>query len=48
MTASDTVTLDNLRDKLPTWHPDDESHLYAVIDIGRFVNISFPQTVHLG
>ncbi|KAH6608659.1 retrograde regulation 2 [Trichoderma cornu-damae] len=34
MLAANTVTLDNLSQKLPQWRPDDESHLYAVVDMG--------------
>lgn len=37
MDPSDIVTLDNLSQKLPPWSPDDESHVYAVVDMGRFV-----------
>ncbi|KAK5990794.1 Retrograde regulation 2-like protein [Cladobotryum mycophilum] len=34
MAAVDTITLDNLSEKLPLWTPDDENHLYAVVDMG--------------
>ncbi|KOS16900.1 Retrograde regulation protein 2 [Escovopsis weberi] len=34
MAAIDTITLDNIAEKLPLWRPDDENHLYAVVDMG--------------
>ncbi|QUC18772.1 uncharacterized protein UV8b_03013 [Ustilaginoidea virens] len=34
MPAADIITLANLLDKLPPWHPDDENHLYAIVDMG--------------
>lgn len=36
MDPSDIVTLDNLAQKIPPWNPNDESHVYAVVDMGRF------------
>lgn len=38
MPAANTVTLENLAQKLPQWRPDDQSHLYAVVDMGRLVD----------
>lgn len=35
MSPSDIVTLDNLAEAIPPWSPDDQSHLYAVVDMGR-------------
>lgn len=37
MPAANTVTLDNLSQKLPQWRPDEQNHLYAVVDMGRLV-----------
>ncbi|KAL7900083.1 Ppx/GppA phosphatase family domain-containing protein [Trichoderma sp. SZMC 28014] len=34
MPAANIVTLENLAQKLPQWRPDDQSHLYAVVDMG--------------
>ncbi|OAQ72582.1 retrograde regulation protein [Pochonia chlamydosporia 170] len=34
MPPSDVITLETLHDKLPLWHPDDDNHLYAIIDMG--------------
>ncbi|KAL7789370.1 Ppx/GppA phosphatase family domain-containing protein [Trichoderma ceciliae] len=34
MPAANTVTLENLALKLPQWRPDDQNHLYAVVDMG--------------
>lgn len=34
MPAANTVTLDNLSQKLPQWRPDEQNHLYAVVDMG--------------
>lgn len=36
MVASDVITLDNLSQKIPQWSPDDDSHLYAIVDMGRY------------
>jgi hypothetical protein len=36
MPPTDVITLDNLHEKLPLWRPDDENHLYAIVDMGRF------------
>lgn len=38
MPAANTVTLENLAQKLPQWRPDDQSQLYAVVDMGRLVD----------
>jgi retrograde regulation protein 2 len=35
MAPSDLITLENLEEKLPKWHPDEESHLHAIVDMGR-------------
>lgn len=40
MDPSDIVTLDNLSQKIPTWDPDDESHIYAVVDMG---SLGYPE-----
>lgn len=40
MPAANTVTLENLAQKLPQWRPDDQSHLYAVVDMGRLVKLT--------
>lgn len=40
MLAANTVTLENLAQKLPQWRPDDQSHLYAVVDMGRLVDFT--------
>ncbi|VUC36063.1 unnamed protein product [Clonostachys rosea] len=37
MSPSDIVTLDNLAEAIPKWSPDDENHLYAVVDMGSHV-----------
>ncbi|KAL7945971.1 Ppx/GppA phosphatase family domain-containing protein [Trichoderma barbatum] len=34
MPAANAVTLDNLSLKLPQWRPDEQNHLYAVVDMG--------------
>ncbi|UKZ79595.1 hypothetical protein TrVFT333_007353 [Trichoderma virens FT-333] len=34
MPAANIVTLDNLSQKLPQWRPDEQNHLYAVVDMG--------------
>ncbi|CAK7563166.1 MAG: retrograde regulation protein 2 [Sporothrix epigloea] len=31
---ADIITLDNFADKLPKWHPDDQNHLHALVDMG--------------
>jgi hypothetical protein len=31
----DIITLDNLEQKLPRWDPDNNNHLYALVDMGR-------------
>lgn len=41
MPSSDVITLQNLEEKLPRWHPVSESHLYAIVDMGRLVKCSF-------
>ncbi|KAL1891618.1 retrograde regulation protein 2 [Sporothrix stenoceras] len=33
-TGADIITLDNYADKLPKWHPDDDNHLHALVDMG--------------
>lgn len=35
--VTDIVTLDNFEAKMPKWAPDLPSHLYALVDMGRFV-----------
>lgn len=37
MPAANTVTLENLSQKLPQWRSDEQNHLYAVVDMGRLV-----------
>lgn len=37
MAPSDIITLDNLSEKITQWHPNDENHLYAIVDMGRLV-----------
>lgn len=32
--TADIITLDNFADKLPKWHPDDDNHLHALVDMG--------------
>ncbi|CAG9938329.1 unnamed protein product [Clonostachys rosea f. rosea IK726] len=50
MSPLDIVTLDNLAQAIPKWSPDDENHLYAVVDMGsngiRFsiTSLAPPQT----
>jgi hypothetical protein len=44
MVSSDVITLGNLAGKLPPWKPDDESHLYAVVDMGRYVQAASAST----
>jgi hypothetical protein len=33
--AVDIITLDNFESKMPKWEPGSESHLYALVDMGR-------------
>lgn len=42
MDSSDIVTLDNLRLKLPQWEPNNDSHTYAVVDMGRYAQYALP------
>ena len=35
--ATDIITLDNFKAKMPTWEPNLPNHLFAVVDMGRFV-----------
>ncbi|KAI9171518.1 Retrograde regulation protein [Paramyrothecium foliicola] len=50
MAPSDLITLENLKQKLPLWRPNDESHLHAIVDMGsngiRFsvVSLAPPRT----
>lgn len=46
MPAANTVTLENLAQKLPQWRPDDQSHLYAVVDMGRLVELAILHAGH--
>ena len=32
---ANVVTLENLAQKLPPWRPDQQNHLFAVVDMGR-------------
>lgn len=34
---SDIITIDNLDALLPPWDPAGPSHIYALVDMGRFV-----------
>ncbi|GAB0136059.1 hypothetical protein EsDP_00004376 [Epichloe bromicola] len=34
MSASNVITLETLNEQLPIWRPDDENHLYAIVDMG--------------
>ncbi|KAG5984029.1 hypothetical protein E4U55_006258 [Claviceps digitariae] len=34
MSALNVITLKNLNERLPQWRPDDENHLYAIVDMG--------------
>ncbi|KAG6005410.1 hypothetical protein E4U21_000190 [Claviceps maximensis] len=34
MSAFTVITLENLKEQLPQWRPDDENHLYAIVDMG--------------
>ncbi|KAG5926817.1 hypothetical protein E4U42_002923 [Claviceps africana] len=34
MSALNVITLGNLDERLPQWRPDDENHLYAIVDMG--------------
>jgi retrograde regulation protein 2 len=37
MAASvDIITLDNLQGKIPEWDPAASSHLFALVDMGRY------------
>lgn len=36
--APDVITLDNFEAKMPKWQPNLSSHLYALVDMGRFVS----------
>jgi retrograde regulation protein 2 len=48
-----TITLDNLRERIPRWHPAQENHLYGLVDMGsngiRFSisNLQPPETRRL-
>lgn len=35
----DIVTLGNLEEKMGRWHPDNDNHLHALVDMGRFVSL---------
>ena len=35
--ASDIISLDDFETKLPPWDPHGSNHLYAIVDMGRFV-----------
>ena len=37
MSAPNVITLDNFSTQLQPWRPDDDSHLYAIVDMGRSV-----------
>lgn len=37
MAVTDLITMDNLSTKLPQWSPDAANHLYAIVDMGRYV-----------
>ncbi|RFU73488.1 retrograde regulation 2 [Trichoderma arundinaceum] len=43
MPAANTVTLENLPQKLPQWRPDDQNHLYAVADMGSISSLAPPR-----
>ncbi|KAI6785617.1 Retrograde regulation protein-like protein [Emericellopsis cladophorae] len=34
MESSGILTIDNLPERLPPWHPEDDSHVYAIVDMG--------------
>ncbi|KAK2596189.1 retrograde regulation protein 2 [Conoideocrella luteorostrata] len=34
MPSSAVITIDTLHETVPPWHPDDENHLYAIVDMG--------------
>jgi hypothetical protein len=36
--AVEVITLENFREKMPRWTPSPENHLYALVDMGRFVD----------
>lgn len=38
MPPTSVITLDNLSEQLPPWSSDDENHMYAIVDMGRFVS----------
>lgn len=33
----DIITLENFESKMPPWNPNSPNHLYALVDMGRFV-----------
>lgn len=33
----DIITLQNFHERLPSWDPAAPNHLYAIVDMGRFV-----------
>lgn len=35
--VTDIITLENFASKMPGWDPDLPNHLYALVDMGRFV-----------
>lgn len=37
MASANIITLENLSEKLTPWSPNDKSHLYAIVDMGRYV-----------
>lgn len=39
--AVDIVTLENFEEKMPPWDQAQENHLYALVDMGRCVNLSY-------
>lgn len=45
--APDIITLDNLSQTLTPWNPQGESQLYAIVDMGRYMQLAFLSTEHL-
>ncbi|KAI0111518.1 Ppx/GppA phosphatase family-domain-containing protein [Daldinia grandis] len=45
---ADIITLENFASKMPLWDPNLSNHLYALVDMGRFVASSHRHPVYLG
>lgn len=45
--APDIITLDNLSQTLTPWNPQGESQLYAIVDMGRYMQLAFLSIEHL-